>query len=148
VKLVVSDAHEGFKAAIAKTFGATWLRCRVHWMRNALARVPKSQHVMVSAALRRLFTAGLCRCQPDLAAFRKPALRQMAKTRQLHGRNRARRAGLHDLPGTAPGQAAQHQSAGRLNKEVKRRADVVGIFPNEQSIIRFIGGILLEQNDE
>ncbi|GAB6037601.1 hypothetical protein JCM15519_21600 [Fundidesulfovibrio butyratiphilus] len=55
VKLVISDAHEGLKAAIAKTFGATWQRCRVHWMRNALARVPKSQHAMVSAALRQAF---------------------------------------------------------------------------------------------
>ena len=62
VKLVVSDAHEGLKAAIAKTFGATWQRCRVHWMRNALARVPKSQHAMVSAALRQAFL------QPDAAS--------------------------------------------------------------------------------
>jgi transposase-like protein len=52
VKLVISDAHEGLKASIAKTFGATWQRCRVHWMRNALARVPKGQPPMISAALR------------------------------------------------------------------------------------------------
>ncbi len=55
VKLVVSNAHEGLKAAIAKTFGATWQRCRVHGMRNALARAPKAQHAMVSAALRQAF---------------------------------------------------------------------------------------------
>jgi len=66
VKLVVSDAHEGLKVAIAKTFGATWQRCRVHWMRNALARVPKSQHTMVSAALRQAFL------QPDAPAPARP----------------------------------------------------------------------------
>ena len=70
VKLVVSDAHEGLKAAIAKTFGATWQRCRVHWMRNALARVPKSQHAMVSAALRQAFLQS--DAASDLPAFLGP----------------------------------------------------------------------------
>lgn len=149
VKLVVSDAHEGLKAAITKTFGATWQRCRVHWMRNALARIPKSQHAMVSAALRQAFL------QPD-AASASQTWRHVAD--QLRGKWPKLASFMdeteHDVLAymTFP---AQHRvklhstnPLERLNKEVKRRADVVGIFPNEQSIIRLIGAILLEQNDE
>ena len=149
VKLVISDAHEGLKAAIAKTFGATWQRCRVHWMRNALAHVSKGQHTMVAAAIRQAFS------QPD-AAGASQTWRHVAD--QLRGRW-PKLAGLmdeseHDVLShmTFP---AQHRvklhstnPLERLNKEVKRRANVVGIFPNEQSIIRLIGAILLEQNDE
>ena len=85
---------------------------------------------------------------PDLAARRRPAQAALAQARRPDGRQRARRAGLHGLPGAAPNQAALTNPLERLNKEVKRRADVVGIFPNEASIIRLIGAVLLEQNDE
>lgn len=149
VKLVISDAHEGLKAAIAKTFGATWQRCRVHWMRNALAHVSKGQHTMVAAGVRQAFL------QPD-AASASQAWRHVAD--QLRGRW-PKLAALMDESEydvlaymTFP---AQHRvklhstnPLERLNKEVKRRADVVGIFPNEQSIVRLIGAVLLEQNDE
>lgn len=149
LKLVISDAHEGLKAAISKTFGATWQRCRVHWMRNALARVPKGQHAMISAALRQAFL------QPD-AVSASQTWRNVAD--QLRERWAKLAAFMdeseHDVLAymSFP---AQHRvklhstnPLERLNKEVKRRADVVGIFPNEQSIIRLIGAILLEQNDE
>lgn len=149
VKLVVSDAHEGLKAAITRVLGASWQRCRVHWMRNALAYVPKGQHSMVAAALRQAFL------QPDRAAA--------AQTwRQVADQMRRRWPKLGALMDdseldvlaymTFP---VQHRTKlhstnplERLNKEVKRRADVVGIFPNEASIIRLIGAVLLEQNDE
>lgn len=149
VKLVVSDAHQGLKAAIARVFEASWQRCRVHWMRNALAHVPKGQHSMVAAALRQAFL------QPDHAAAAQ-TWRQVAD--QM--RRRWPKLGAlmddseHDVLAymTFP---AQHRTKlhstnplERLNKEVKRRADVVGIFPNEASIIRLIGAVLLEQNDE
>jgi transposase-like protein len=149
VKLVVSDAHEGLKHAVAKVLGATWQRCRVHWMRNALARVPKGQQTVVAAALRQAFL------QPDQAAARQ-AWRQVAD--QLRPRW-PRLSGLMDeseadvLAYTAF--PAQHRTKlhstnplERLNKEVKRRADVVGIFPGEPSIVRLIGAVLLEANDE
>jgi putative transposase len=149
VRLVVSDAHEGLKHAIGRVLGSTWQRCRVHWMRNALAHVPKGQHTVVAAALRQAFL------QPDAAAAHQ-TWRKVAD--QLRSRWPKLAALMddseHDVLAymTFP---AQHRTKlhstnplERLNKEVKRRADVVGIFPNEASIVRLIGAVLLEQNDE
>jgi putative transposase len=149
VKLVVSDAHEGLKHAIAKVLGAAWQRCRVHWMRNALAHVPKGQQTVVAAALRQAFL------QPDQEGARQ-AWRQVAD--QLRPRW-PKLAALMDEsePDVLAymGFPVQHRTKlhstnplERLNKEVKRRADVVGIFPNEASITRLIGAVLLEANDE
>jgi putative transposase len=149
VKLVISDAHEGLKHAIAKVLGAAWQRCRVHWMRNALAHVPKGQQTVVAAALRQAFL------QADQDAARQ-VWRQVAD--QLRPRW-PKLAGLMDE--SEPDVLAylafplQHRTKlhstnplERLNKEVKRRADVVGIFPGEASITRLIGAVLLEANDE
>jgi putative transposase len=149
VKLVVSDAHEGLKHAIAKVLGATWQRCRVHWMRNALAHVPKGQHSMVAAALRQAFL------QPDHATAR-------ATWRQVADQLRPRWPKLAWLMDESEHDVlayiafpAQHRTKlhsvnplERLNKEVKRRADVVGIFPNEAGIVRLVGAVLMEQHDE
>jgi putative transposase len=149
VKLVVSDAHEGLKGAIRRVLGATWQRCRVHWMRAALAHVPKGQQSVVAAALRQAFL------QADQASARQ-VWRQVAD--QLRPRW-PRLAALmdeseHDVLAYM-GFPAQHRAKlhstnplERLNKEVKRRADVVGIFPGEASIVRLIGAVLLEANDE
>jgi putative transposase len=149
VKLVISDAHEGLKQAIAKVMGATWQRCRVHWVRNALAHVPKGQHTVVAAAIRQAFL------QPD---------RQSASQtwRHVADQLRPRWPKLGTLMDDTETDVLAYMSfpashrtklhsvnpLERLNKEVKRRADVVGIFPNEASIIRLIGAVLLEQNDE
>ena len=149
VKLVISDAHEGLKHAVAKVLGASWQRCRVHWMRNALAHVPKGQQTMVAAALRQAFL------QPDQDAARQ-AWRQLAD--QLRPRW-PKLSGLMDesehdvlayLAFPAQHRAKLHSTnpLERLNKEVKRRADVVGIFPGEASILRLLGAVLLEANDE
>jgi putative transposase len=149
VKLVISDAHEGLKAAIRRVLGATWQRCRVHWMRSALAHVPEGQQSVVAAALRQAFL------QADQAGAHQ-VWRQVAD--QLRPRWPKLSALMdeseHDVLAYT-GFPAQHRvklhstnPLERLNKEVKRRADVVGIFPCEASITRLIGAVLLEQNDE
>ncbi|MEO1721154.1 MAG: IS256 family transposase [Pseudomonadota bacterium] len=149
VKLVVSDAHTGLKAAIARVFEATWQRCRVQCMRTALAHVPRGQHTVVAAAIRQAFS------QPD---------REQAGTtwRHVADQIRARWPKLATLMDESEHDVlaymafpAQHRTKlhstnpiERLNEEMKRRADVVGIFPNEASIMRLIGAVLFEQNDE
>jgi len=149
VKLVISDAHEGLKAAIRRVFGASWQRCRVHWMRNALAYVGKTQQTMVAAALRQAFI------QPDRAQA-SATLRHVAD--QLRQQWPKLAAFIDDSEADVLSYMSfpeQHRTKlhstnplERLNKEVKRRADVVGIFPNEAAIVRLIGAVLLEQNDE
>jgi putative transposase len=149
VKLVVSDAHEGLKAAIRRVFGASWQRCRVHWMRNALSYVAKTQQTMVAAALRQAFI------QPDRGQA-SATLRHVAD--QLRQKWPKLAAFIDDSEADVLSYMSfpeQHRTKlhstnplERLNKEVKRRADVVGIFPNEAAIVRLIGAVLLEQNDE
>ena len=149
VRLVISDAHEGLKAAIAQVFKATWQRCRVHFMRNVLAYVPKAQHQMVAAAIRTVFM------QADHATA-SVVWRQVAD--QLRARLPKLAALMDEAEADVIAFMAYPKShwpklhstnpIERLNKEVKRRADVVGIFPNEASIRRLVGAILLEQNDE
>ena len=149
VKLVVSDAHEGLKAAIARVLGATWQRCRVHWMRNALAHVGKAQQTVVAAALRQAFL------QPDQGSARQTwrhvadQLRQRwPKLGTLMDESEEDVLAYMAFPARHRTKLHSTNPLERLNKEVKRRADVVGIFPSEQSILRLIGAVLLEAKDE
>jgi putative transposase len=149
VQLVISDAHEGLKAAIRRVLKATWQRCRVHWTRNALAYVPRAQQTMVAAGLRHAFQ------QPDQESART-ALQHLAE--QLHNRWPKLKAFIDNTCEDVLAYLTfpiQHRTKlhstnplERLNKEIKRRADVVGIFPNTDSIQRLIGAVLLEANDE
>jgi putative transposase len=149
IKLVISDAHEGLKAAITRVLGATWQRCRVHWTRNALAYVPKGQHTMVAAALRQAFQ------QPDHAAARMALLHVAEMMRPRWPKladfiidSEADVLAYMTFPSQHRTKLHSTNPLERLNKEVKRRADVVGIFPNEEAIIRLIGAVLLEANDD
>jgi putative transposase len=149
VKLVISDAHEGIKAAVSKVFCATWQRCRVHLMRNVLAHAGKSGRRVVSAFIATAFA------QDDAEAakvqWRKVADQLRPKLPKLAGfLDEAETDVLAYMSFPAAHRLKLHStnSLERLNGEIKRRTEVVGIFPNEAAIIRLVGAILLEQNDE
>src|SRR3954471_14834161 len=144
VQLVVSDAHQGLKGAIAAVVqGAAWQRCRVHFVRNALALVPKSAAQMVAATIRTVFA------QPDAGSAQE-------QWRRVVDGFRARYPRLADLLDSAEEEVLTYLAfppehwrqiwsnnpLERLNKEVKRRTDVVGIFPNEAAVIRLVGSVL------
>ena len=149
VKLVVSDAHQGLKAAAARVLGATWQRCRVHFMRNALAHVGKTQQTMVASYIRTAFS------QETEEAAR-------AQWRKVAEGLRPKALKLAELMDAAEDDVLAHMAypkelrtklhstnpLERLNKEIKRRTNVVGIFPNEQAVTRLVGALMLEQNDE
>ena len=149
VKLVVSDAHEGIKATVAKVLNASWQRCRVHFMRNALAHAGKSGRRVVSAFIATAFA------QDDAEAartqWRKVADQLRPKLPKLAGFLDEAETDVLAYMTFPPQHRTKLHSTNpieRLNGEIKRRTEVVGIFPNEDAIVRLIGAILLEQNDE
>ena len=148
VQLVISDDHKGLKAATTRILGATWQRCRVHFMRNLLAHAGKQGRRVVSAFVATAFAQD--DAEAAAAQWRLIADQLRAKAPKLAtiGRGPARRPRLHDLPQGAPGQAPLDQPARTRQREIKRRTNVVGIFPNEDAITRLVGAVLLEQNDE
>jgi len=149
VKLVISDSDVGLKAAIAKVFNATWQRWRVRFMRNALGYAGKGQRQMVLALTNTVFAQDTA--EPASAQWRVVA-------DQLRERFPKLSAMMDDaendvlafthFPKAHRKQLASTNPLERLNAEIKRRTDVVGIFPNDGAIVRLVGALLLEQNDE
>jgi transposase-like protein len=149
VRLVISDAHEGLKAAIAKVLHATWQRCRVHFMRNALAHAGKSGRRVVSAFIATAFAQD--DAEAAKAQWRKVADQLRPRLPKLASFLDAAEA---DVLAYMSFPAAHRQKLHSTNPierpigEIKRRTDVVGIFPNEEAIVRLVGALLIEQNDE
>ena len=150
VELVTSDAHQGLRAAIATVFGgASWQRCRTHFMRNLLTRVPKSAEALVATTVRTIFQ------QPSAEAVHAQHARVVE---QLEARFPAAAAMLAEAapevlaftacPVAHWKQVWSNNPQERLNREIRRRTDVVGIFPNRAAVVRLIGAVLAEQHDE
>lgn len=150
VALVVSDAHEGLKNAIAAVLdGASWQRCRTHFMRNLLTRVPKAAQAMVATLVRTIFA------QPDAtqvkAQFNRvidQLLTQFPAAAELLVDAEGDLLAFSAFPPEHWTQIWSNNPQERLNKELRRRTDVVGIFPNRASCVRLVGAVLAEQHDE
>ena len=149
VKLVISDAHEGLKAAIARVLHASWQRCRVHLMRNLLSHAGLQGRGVASAFIATAFAQE--DAEAAKAQWRKVADQLRPKLPKLAAFMDAAEADVlayMDFPAAHRAKLHSTNPLERLNGEVKRRTDVVGIFPNEAAITRLVGAILLEQNDE
>jgi len=149
VKLVVSDCHEGIKAAVSRVLTASWQRCRVHFMRNVLAHAGRNGRRVVSAFIATAFAQD--DAEQARAQWRRVADQLRPKLPKLAARmDNAEPDVLAYMSFPAQHRAKLHSTnpLERLNGEIKRRTDVVGIFPNEDAITRLVGAILLEQNDE
>ena len=150
VRLVISDAHAGLRAAIAKCFaGASWQRCRVHYARNLLATVPKTHAQFVAAAFRSIFALGT----PEEVEARYDEVTDTITARFSKAAESMRQARTDVLAFRAFPAGHWHKiwsnnPLERLNKEVKRRSNVVGIFPNDTAALRLIGAVLADQHDE
>jgi putative transposase len=149
VKLVISDAHLGLKAAVAKVFKASWQRCRVHFIRNALAFAAKGQRQIVLALINTVFAQDDAKAAAEQWAAVVDQLRgKWPKLAKMMEDSRDDVLAFMTFPKVHRTQIATTNPLERINAEVKRRTDVVGIFPNDASIVRLVGALLLEQNDE
>jgi putative transposase len=150
VRLVISDAHPGLKQAIREVFvGASWQRCRVHFLRNVLAGVPKTAQAMVAATVRTIFEQSSrqaahaqLRHVVGLLADRFPRVVRLLEDAEEEVFT------FYDFPLAHRRQIYSTNPLERLNKELKRRSAVVGIFPNRAAVLRLFGAILAEQSDE
>jgi transposase-like protein len=150
VGLVISDAHAGLKQAIAAVFqGSSWQRCRVHFMRNVLSVVPKGSSEMVAAAIRTIFAQP----DPDHVSEQFDVIatmlgRQAPKVETMMNDAKEDLLAFTKFPQAHWRQTWSTNPLERVNKEIKRRSDVVGVFPNPAALLRLAGAVLIEQHDE
>lgn len=149
VRLCVSDDHLGLKAAIAKVIGCPWQRCTVHFIRNMHGHCKKGQRNMVAAALREVFNAEDLRdARERSASVTQRLAKTVPKVAALLEEAEEDLLAFYRFPAAHWPKLRSTNNIERVNKEIARRSDVVGIFPNDRSVIRLIGSLLIEQNDE
>jgi len=150
VELVISDAHEGLKAAVAAVLsGAAWQRCRVHLMRNVLGLVPRGDKSLVSVALRTIFSQPTQEAAKEqLAELVVGMTGRWSKATQVLEASEEDVLTYMTFPSEHWTRIYSTNPLERVIREVKRRTDVVGIFPDEDAVVRLVGSVLIEVNDE
>jgi transposase-like protein len=150
VELVISDAHQGLKAAIAQVLGCPWQRCTVHFLREMCGHVSRGQQGMVAAALRQIFNASsleearaVCR---EVITRLEPVAN--AKISALLADAEDDLIGFYAMPAEHWPKLRSTNPLERVNREIARRSDVIGIYPNDAALIRMAASLLIEQNDE
>jgi putative transposase len=149
VQLVVSDAHAGLKKAIAQVLGCPWQRCSVHFLREALGHARREQQPMLAALLQPLFNADTGEQARELVGDALERLRKpLPKIAELLGEAEENLLAFYSFPSDHWPKLRSTNPFERVNREIGRRTDVVGIFPNDRSLIRLAASIVIEQNDE
>ncbi|GBR16184.1 transposase [Komagataeibacter nataicola NRIC 0616] len=147
--MIAADAHAGLRAAAARVFNATPQRCRVHWMRNAFAYAHTKQRPAVSALLRTIF---MQEAADDVSRLWRQVTDQLRdgfpKLAEFMERTETDVLVYMGFPREHWTQISSTNPIARVNREIKRRCDVIGIFPNDAAIIRLVGALMFEQNDE
>ena len=149
VRLCVSDAHDGLRQAIAKVLGCPWQRCSVHFLRDMLGHVAKAQQPMIAAAIRGVFqAASLDEARQRLVEVVDRLQPVAPKVAGLLEAAEAELLAFYQLPREHWSKLRSTNPLERVNREIGRRTDVVGIFPNDAALLRLAGALLIEQNDE
>ena len=149
VRLCVSDAHQGLKSAIATVLGCPWQRCTVHFLRDMLGHVAKTQQPMIAAAIRGIFQAtSLAEARQRLAEVVDRLQPAAPKVAGLLEAAESELLAFYELPREHWSKLRSTNPLERVNREIGRRTDVVGIFPNDAALLRLAGALLIEQNDE
>jgi putative transposase len=148
VRLAISDAHEGLKKAIAQVLGCPWQRCTVHFARDMQGHVQRAQQQMVAAAIRQVFAAEeLAEARSRLASVVASIEAAAPKVARLLAEAEDELLAFMSFPAEHWSKLRSTNPLERLNNEIARRSDVVGIYPNDAALIRLAGALLLEQND-
>jgi putative transposase len=149
IRLCISDAHQGLKTAIAQVLGCPWQRCTVHFLRDMLGHVHKTQQPMIAAAIRGIFQAtSLAEARARLAEVVDKLATTAPKVATLLEAAEAELLAFYELPSEHWSKLRSTNPLERVNREIGRRTDVVGIFPNDAALLRLAGMLLIEQNDE